>query len=58
MAVPQRRTSKMRKNKRRAHDAMTPKSPSVCTHCSQRKVPHRICSHCGYYNGRRIIVTA
>ncbi|HAN40947.1 MAG TPA: 50S ribosomal protein L32 [Candidatus Cloacimonas sp.] len=55
MAVPKRKTSKTRRNKRRTHDALTPPSVSVCSKCGEHKRPHHVCEKCGTYNGRQIL---
>jgi large subunit ribosomal protein L32 len=55
MALPKRRHSKARKNKRRAHDALTAPSLSVCKRCNQATLPHRVCGNCGHYAGRQVI---
>lgn len=56
MAVPKRKTSKARKNKRRSNVwRMDAPAFSTCTHCGQIKVPHRVCGHCGYYRDRQVI---
>ncbi len=55
MPNPKRRHSKSRKNRRRAHDALTAPSLSECTNCHEQKLPHRVCPHCGYYKGRAVI---
>ncbi|MGN0758821.1 MAG: 50S ribosomal protein L32, partial [Candidatus Ventricola sp.] len=26
-----------------------------CPRCQQMKLAHRICKHCGYYDGRQVI---
>ncbi len=56
MAVPKRRTSKTRKNKRRASSY---KLPSVtiteCPQCHEQKLPHRVCRACGYYGGKEVV---
>jgi large subunit ribosomal protein L32 len=31
-------------------------SLSVCPQCKRSRLPHRVCPHCGYYNGRPVIV--
>jgi large subunit ribosomal protein L32 len=51
MAVPKRRTSKSRKNKRRAHDALPAPTRAKCSQCGEAKLPHRVCRECGYYDG-------
>jgi large subunit ribosomal protein L32 len=28
---------------------------SICTSCGEKKLAHRVCKACGYYNGRQII---
>ncbi len=55
MPNPKRRHSKSRTRKRRSHDALGTPSLSVCPRCHQKKLPHRICESCGYYNGVSII---
>lgn len=56
MGLPKRRQSKARGRKRRTHDNLVVVSPSSCSHCGQAKPPHRICPHCGYYKGRRVVI--
>jgi large subunit ribosomal protein L32 len=58
MPVPKRRTSKSKKNMRRAHDFLTPIQLVACPNCGERTVPHRACRSCGQYKGRRVIETA
>ena len=59
MANPKRRHSKARTSKRRAHDFLTAHSLSECPNCHERKLPHRVCLKCGYYDGREVVaVTA
>jgi large subunit ribosomal protein L32 len=57
MAVPKRRQSKTRRDKRRSHDHITPPAVSLCPQCSEPKAPHRACPHCGSYKGKEIIET-
>lgn len=28
---------------------------SICTSCGKKKLAHRVCKACGYYNGRQVI---
>ena len=56
MAVPKRKTSKTRKNKRRASSYRLNKATvSECPQCHEPKLPHRVCKSCGYYKNREII---
>lgn len=55
MAVPKRRISSTRRDKRRAHDALNSVAPATCPSCKQPKLPHRVCPHCGTYGGQEII---
>jgi large subunit ribosomal protein L32 len=57
MAVPKRKTSKSKRNKRRSHDFLAAPAASTCPQCGAPKVPHRICGQCGSYKGRTIIET-
>lgn len=55
MAVPKKKTSKSRKNMRRAHDFLTTQSLSTCPQCKAPKLPHRACPTCGTYKGKEVI---
>ena len=54
MAVPKRKTSKTRRDKRRTHDALTPPTVGTCSKCGEPKIPHHICEKCGTYDGKQI----
>lgn len=56
MAVPARKTSKARKNKRRSSVSKL-NAPTLikCTNCAGYTVPHKACANCGYYNGKAVI---
>jgi large subunit ribosomal protein L32 len=28
---------------------------SVCPNCQEKKLPHRVCPHCGHYKGREVV---
>ncbi|MEM7199327.1 MAG: 50S ribosomal protein L32 [Planctomycetota bacterium] len=56
MAVPKRRQSRSRRNKRRSHQALTPVPLVRCSNCSTAIRPHHTCSNCGFYRGRQVIV--
>lgn len=55
MAVPKGKTSKSKKNMRRAHDAISAPGISTCPQCQEPKLPHRACSSCGTYKGKEVI---
>ncbi len=57
MPVPKQRTSKRRRDIRRAHDALELPSLNPCPQCRQPRLPHRVCPNCGSYKGREVIVT-
>jgi large subunit ribosomal protein L32 len=57
MAVPKRRHSKMRRDKRRANSwKLRSPARSSCNQCGVRKLPHRICWNCGFYGGDRVVI--
>ncbi len=58
MATPKRKTSRSRRDKRRANYKTKPRQTSVCPHCGAVKLTHAACPECGYYNGRKIIASA
>ncbi|NLX91170.1 MAG: 50S ribosomal protein L32 [Firmicutes bacterium] len=55
MAVPKRRTSKTRRDKRRTHWKLAAPALVSCPQCHEFKLPHHICGHCGYYKGKEIV---
>ncbi|MFC2061566.1 50S ribosomal protein L32 [Elusimicrobiota bacterium] len=55
MAVPKRRQSKSRRDKRRSSKKITDPQVSKCPQCGSAKLPHRICGECGYYGSKQII---
>ena len=54
MAVPKRKTSKSRRDKRRATHAISGPVVNICSNCGQPKRPHHLCLTCGTYNGREV----
>lgn len=55
MAVPRNRTSNARKNSRRAHHAKKARQFAKCSNCGKAMMSHRMCPHCGYYDGAPVI---
>ncbi|MDZ4121623.1 MAG: 50S ribosomal protein L32 [Candidatus Cloacimonadaceae bacterium] len=55
MAVPKRKTSKSRRDKRRTHDALKMPSFSTCSKCGEPSRSHHICASCGTYNGKQVL---
>ena len=54
MAVPKRKTSKSRRDKRRATHAIEAPRLSTCPQCGSPKQAHRVCPTCGTYKGREV----
>ena len=57
MAVPKRKTSKARRDKRRANWKAAVPSLMECPHCHEKKVAHQVCKNCGYYDGEQVVNT-
>ncbi len=56
MAVPKRRTSRMKRNQRRAnHDKVAAPNLSPCPNCGDVMASHRACPSCGHYKGRKVM---
>ena len=58
MAVPKRKVSSARQNKRRS-SVWKISAPALvrCPKCGEYKLSHRMCKACGYYNGREVVKT-
>lgn len=56
MAVPKRRTTRAKRDQRRAnHDKVTAPNVAPCSNCGEMTRPHRICGSCGQYKGRAVV---
>ncbi len=56
--LPFHKTSKSRKGTRRAHQAVVGKQVNRCPKCGQSKLPHRLCSNCGFVNKTLSLIVA
>ena len=54
MAVPKRRQSKARRNKRRTHQGATSPTLVACANCDAMIRSHNACHKCGYYQGEKV----
>jgi large subunit ribosomal protein L32 len=55
VAVPKRRTSRSKRDMRRAnHDKVTVPNLIACPNCKEPCVPHRVCPACGFYKGVKV----
>lgn len=56
MAVPKRKTSKARRDSRRAaNSVMTAPQLGECPQCHSLVPPHTVCKMCGYYGGKPVV---
>ncbi len=55
MAVPKRKQSKSRTDKRFANYQATNPTLVECPHCHQLTPAHRVCAKCGYYDKKEVI---
>lgn len=51
---PKNKSSKARRDKRRANWKMTAPTLVKCSKCGALMVPHRVCKNCGSYNKKRL----
>jgi large subunit ribosomal protein L32 len=56
MAVPKYKKSRASTRSRRANWKLKLPGINVCPQCHQPKLNHRVCKHCGFYDGRQAIV--
>ena len=57
MACPKGKISKSRGRMRRANWKLSAPGIVKCPRCQQMKLAHRVCKHCGYYDGKQVINT-
>ena len=53
--LPKRKLSKGRRDRRRAHDALTPVALVQCSNCGENRPLHIVCPNCGHYQGREVV---
>lgn len=59
MAVQQRKVSKSKSRMRKSANHYKGLQPGICPNCESPRIPHRVCTNCGFYNGKQILsVTA
>ena len=54
---PKRKLSKGRRDRRRAHDALSPAQLVKCPQCGALRRPHSVCPDCGTYKGETYFAT-
>ena len=55
MAVPKKRGTKSKRDKRRLHIFLKEPTLVKCPKCGHLILPHTVCPYCGYYKGKEII---
>ena len=55
MALPKGKISKARKHSRRANWKLALPAIVTCPQCPKKMLAHRVCKHCGYYDGKQVI---
>ncbi|MCQ2966139.1 MAG: 50S ribosomal protein L32 [Alphaproteobacteria bacterium] len=56
MATPRSKKSKSARDMRRSHLALKSNAVMECPNCGEIKRPHHVCSECGYYDGKEVVV--
>ncbi len=55
MAVPKRKMSKARRDRRRANWKLSVPGFVECPQCHEPRMPHRVCDECGFYKGQQVV---
>ena len=55
MAVPKRKMSKCRRDRRRANWKLSVPGMVECPQCHEMKMAHRVCKNCGHYKGKEVV---
>lgn len=55
MPNPKKRTTRSRRDMRRAHDFLERTTTITCSNCKSLVKPHHVCPTCGYYKGREVV---
>ncbi len=54
--APKRKISRARRDSRRANWKLSLPGIVECPQCKAKKLAHRMCKACGYYDGKQIVV--
>ena len=57
MPVPKRKTSKSKRDKRKAHNKIDAPNLAQCPQCGDTRLPHHACPSCGTYKGKSVVET-
>lgn len=60
MAVPKRKVSRSRRDKRSANKGLDPQTVNLCFSGSctgTPRLPHQVCPKCGFYRGVKVLKT-
>jgi len=55
MAVPKHKVSKARRDHRKSQWKLKPLNLVACPRCHVLKLPHRVCTECGYYGNTQVL---
>jgi large subunit ribosomal protein L32 len=55
--LPKRKVSKGRRDRRRAHDALSKPTLVECPQCHNKRLAHRVCPNCGMYRSRAVLAS-
>ncbi len=55
MAVPKKKMSRSRTRRRKAGWKVQAPATVACERCGSQRLPHRVCSECGTYDGREVL---
>jgi len=57
MPVPKRKHSRARRDSKFANKGLKPAAIAACAQCQAPLATHQICSSCGFYKGRKVMIT-
>jgi large subunit ribosomal protein L32 len=55
MALPKRKMSTCRRDRRRSHWKIAARAATRCPHCGAMMQTHRACAGCGQYQGHQVL---
>lgn len=57
MPVPKRKRSRARRDSRFANKGLKPAAITACSNCQTPLATHVACATCGFYKGKKVVVT-
>ena len=54
-ALPKQKRSHSKQGRKRAHHFLHELQLVTCSNCNEKRLPHTVCGHCGFYKDEQVV---